>query len=189
MNILKLYKGFIHQNNALSVKILRKSEEWEANYYVQEDGFEYRCPLDMIEIDSLVPISRMLDVKKNISRRKLLRLYYRDLSQILQVKDLSIGNIGIIKDYEKEEFLHPNRIDIALKIESYLNNRLLLRFDDHFLDLDNYIKYDYNNIGLGQLIVSNIEPIVMAFGEIQGSEIPKKKILEMYYDKYKIEKR
>lgn len=45
-------------------------------------------------------------------------------------------------------------------------------------------------MNIGNIVVANEQPFAKVFQDgIQSVEMQKKKILEMYYDKYKIEKR
>lgn len=134
------------------------------------------------QIVNSVPLSKIVELDKRVSRKTALKLYYEDLRKLLNVKDLYIGDIGIVT---------VEQIQCRPNICLALHNRLLLQCGQQFLDLDDYNKYD--SLQVKSLPSTNIKdvgiinelPFVSAFqGEIEHLELPKQKILEMYYERY-----
>ncbi len=128
-------------------------------------------------VRNLVPFSKIVKLKKHVSRKTALKLYYEDLRNLLNVKDLYIGDIGILIGED---------IHLQPCLQSVLHNRLLLQCERKFLDLDDYNTYDsITNMSIGDVGVINKQQFVSAFqGEIERLEMPKQKILEMYHERY-----
>ena len=99
----------------------------------------------------------------------------------VDVKNLYIGNLGII--YDCEETKEDNDIyDITLKLQSHKEGRLLLRNIGHYLDLQTNIRYPDSNISIGSVHVYDERPAkdLLYSEEIVPEKISRTKILRKY---------
>lgn len=174
-----LYKAEIVKDSVVIEKFVYEK--------VSRYGIEYRdmelsildrllYPIDINDVVSLVPFSKMLELKERVSIRMALKRYYEDLRKLINVGNLYIGNIGMVISSECN----------VSTIQTILYNQLLLKDDQFFLDLDDYNTYDYlKDKNIGDIVVSEELPFTTVFnGQIPSIEMPKRKVLEMYKEKF-----
>lgn len=144
-----------------------------------------RYSIDEIEPESLVPFNRMVSCDKNISKRKAIFLYNQKLQEKLPIKNLYIGNIGVIWYSEKEE--QNSEIKIALRCSYTKKNALLLKSGESFKDLESFISYPESNINIGQSRVVASQPFIRSISTDNDieEEMELSKVLSKYRRKIK----
>ncbi len=188
MNSTRMYKANVKSKSGSIDEYLvyEKKSSFGVEYIDMSEDLLERCiggarSFCIDEIGILVPLIRILDLNNRVSIRSVLKRYYEDLHSLLSVQNLYIGNIGIVTNHNVGELPNSN-----LTIESFLYNRLLQKIDHHFLDLVDYMEYDcIKSLNIGDICVLEEKPFTKVFQDkIQSVEIQKKKVLEMYHERY-----
>lgn len=98
-----MYKAAIRDKdgNITEQLVYEKISSSSIKYIDMSEDFIGRCLGDarsfgIDEVVCLVPLSRMLKLQERVSIKDVLKRYYDDLHQLLNVKDLYIGDIGIV---------------------------------------------------------------------------------------------
>lgn len=199
MKTIKIYKGLVKISENLPI-----NDQYYINYFLKQSLDRNEVLLQKLndetyknltssktynikdlDLENLVPINKVIKCGKRITKHKAVKLYKKKLNEKLPIKNLFIGNIGLIYDSIKEE--QNSNIKIELKCHCVKRNALLLKNDNTYQDLETYINYPLTNICIGQKRIIESHPFINHI--IDDEEIEEKmelfKILNKYSKKIK----
>lgn len=135
-----------------------------------------------IELASLVPYTQIFDCGAYIFKGQAIKTYKSKLREKLPIKNLYIGNIGVMVERVKKE--QDDEVKIVLKCSRIKTAALLLKDDTGgYLDLETFKKYHENNITVGQMRVVEKHRFLSDISE--DSDIEESMELAKVLSKYK----
>lgn len=186
-------KVFVGYNQELERCLLYQNSEH--TYIDLETGNNY-YDFEILETPR-INYNKLVESSKNQSRWKIKREFQKTENEIISLEDVFIGNVHQVTEVLKYATTLDRLLNFGIKYDlktvPLLYNRLLKR--DKFLsytDLFTGEKYnDKMEIYKGSFYVPDNRGNLRSFNQIVGecyTELPKKKILKRYQEKYDLEK-
>ena len=144
------------------------------------------------QIRQFVGINNLIDVKKNETKRNIIKKYIEYKEELLNLEDIFIGNLDQIIDVEikKDKFfleLYTTEHKLSFKTKTFKINVILKRESPYvYNNIVTGEKYNNMHINVGKIYIPNnfLIPICQDL-QIMETRLERYKVLELYNEKYK----